>query len=153
MDIKAERRMWRILAVVTGIFALTFFAWCQSIFYETGDMTHQPLWAGIAGAFCLLTTITCLVAARILGMVAGIPEGARAFLWKLLIYSGSILGIVTIGVERLRTRHYLSISSNMKAVYVAGAFAIMAGAIAFVGERCVLHIANARTEKAAAKSV
>ncbi len=140
MDIARERMMWRAAGCLAGVIALGFFIWCQVVYYETADMTRWPLRAGTAGAFFLLTAVCSLVAARILGALQGVSEGWRHIAWKTFSYVSIPLGVLIIGVERLRTMNIHPLTSNMKAVYIAGAFIIMAGVVGMVGERVVSHV-------------
>lgn len=131
--------MWRAAGCLSSLIAIGFFVWCQIQYYETAEMLHGPLRAGTAGAFCLLAGICCFVAARMLGVLAGIPEGARAAAWKTFTYASIPLGALIIGVERLRSLNVHPLTANMRAVYIAGAFVLMAGLVGLVGERVVAH--------------
>jgi hypothetical protein len=51
--------------------------------------------------------------------------------------------VLIVAVERLRSMHFHPITSNMKAVYIAGAFVLMAGIVGLVGERVVTHMRGA----------
>ncbi len=137
-----ERTMWRMAAVISFVTALGFFGWCQYLYFDTADMTHGPLWAGISGAFCMLTAISCMVTLRILKAAAGRSEGVSATLWKAMAYLAPIVGLAILIGERIRTFHVAWMTSNMKAVYAAGAFTIIAGVVALVGERCVKFVAG-----------
>lgn len=143
MDIASEGRLWRAAGILAALVAVGFFAWCQYLFYDSADMTRWPLRLGIGGAFCLLTAISFLVTARILGALTDEPEGRRAASWKVFSYGSVPLGLVVVAVEVLRVQFQAHrITSNHKAVFAAGAFILMAGIIGLIGERCVAHITN-----------
>lgn len=143
MDAARERTLWRAAGCLASLIAIGFFVWCQFQYYDRADMLHGPLWVGAAGAFCLLAGICCFVAARILGAMDRTPEGARAAVWKTFTYGSIPLGVLIVAVERLRSMHFHPITSNMKAVYIAGAFVLMAGIVGLVGERVVTHMRGA----------
>jgi hypothetical protein len=140
MDAARERMLWRAAGCLASLIALGFFVWCQIQYYDKANMLHGPLRAGTAGAFCLLAGVCCFVAARILGAQDGIAEGARAAVWKTFTYGSIPLGVLIVAVERVRSMHFHPITSNMKAVYIAGAFVLMAGIVGLVGERVVAHM-------------
>lgn len=145
MELSRERSLWRSFGVVAGLAAVGFFAHCEYLYSYQADMGHGPLRSGTAGAFCLLSAIAGFAAARIMGALMGRREGIRGIAWKVFGNVAIPLGVVTIGVERYRTMNVHPISSNMKAVYIAGAFAIIAGIVSLAAERCVRQVQAAKT--------
>ncbi len=158
MNTLRERQTWRTIGCAVSTIGIGFMVWAAIAFYATKQTGQTPVRAGVIGSFLIAAGIGFLALSRILGAVAGQAEGSRAGMWRALTYFSLPVGAVVIVVETIRKygdiSHY-GLTSNVKCVFFAGAFLLLAGVLGLIGERCVHHLAATpgRGEKARAAVV
>ncbi len=98
---------------------------------------------GLAASFVILAGIAALIAGRILQSMEKKPTPLESKLWSMVggvaVGAGSVPVVIAFGQSMGRVP-----TLDDLAVGLSGSFAVMAGVIAFVGERVVTHLSALR---------
>ncbi|MGH9579860.1 MAG: hypothetical protein ACRD2R_02605 [Terriglobales bacterium] len=113
------------------------------ILYGVAFADSSALALGLAASFIILAGMAGLVAGRILQSIDEMPKALESRLWSILGGVAVGAGLVPVFIAFRQSMGRVPTLDDL-AVGLSGAFAVMAGVIAFVGERVISHLSARR---------
>lgn len=108
-------------------------------FLPTRTLDSEGFKIGVFCSLAILAGLAGLMCWRILVNMQHPPQDHGRILWNLLARIGMPLGALTVEFEWGRTMS-IPTTYNQKALLLAGGFTFLAGLLALIGERVVLHL-------------
>ncbi len=132
----SEARFWQVVGVVVGVLGGLLLAYDFAV-YGLASINPRALEYGMAASFMMLAGAAAFLAGRALHVEETALTPLEAHLWKTLggvcIVGGAVIVIFT------KLQHQLLIMDRI-ATGLAGAFAMMFGVLALVGERVMTRM-------------
>ena len=134
-----EARLWMILgfsfvAGGGGLLAANF-----QNFSRTRVLDAEGLKIGVFCSFAVLAGLAALATWRVLRNMEHPPKDHGRILWHLLARIGTPLGGIIVEYGWAKTLS-IPVTYNEKALLFSGGFILMAGLLALMSERIVLHL-------------
>jgi len=136
MNRGAEARFWQIVGVIAGVGGGLLLAYTFAVF-GLASIDYRALQYGMAASFLMLAGTAAFLAGRALHVEETRLTPVEARLWNVLAAVCLIGGAVTVGFAKFQRQ---ALALDRITIGLAGAFAMMFGVLALMGERIMAHM-------------